>query len=122
MTHASFSGENNKALSIMGSYVIDSSVSLRALSKNIDISSTDLGLQIAEISNVATSCAVDGMRLGLHKVVRVSFNTNASAPAVICGAFRAIFGAIGIDSNKSDHAGSVFWRVHGVEVGKAAAL
>ncbi|KAF5734185.1 Ribonuclease 3 [Tripterygium wilfordii] len=121
MTHPSFSEENNKALSVLGADVIDSSISLRFLQKNIDMSSKDLNERKLEISK-QSSCAVDGTRLGLHKVVRVSPKTNSTAPAVVCGAFRAIFGAIAIDIGKSDDAGGVFWDVHSGDVGQALAL
>ncbi|XP_061957045.1 protein NUCLEAR FUSION DEFECTIVE 2-like [Populus nigra] len=118
MTHSSFSQENNKALSILGSNVIDTSVSMYYLGKDIEISSKDLNRWISENAKVDTSCAVDGMRLGLHRVVRVSPKTNSTAPAVVCSAFRAIFGAIAIDTRKVDDAGSVFWNVHCSEVGR----
>ncbi|KAA8540843.1 hypothetical protein F0562_024806 [Nyssa sinensis] len=122
MTHSSYSEENNRALSVLGADVIETSVALRSLGKNIEISAKDLNRQISEISKVEKSCAVDGMRLGLQKVVRVSPKTNSSTPAVVCGAFRAIFGAIAIDTGKSDDAGSVFWSVHGGDVGRALTL
>ncbi|KAJ6748629.1 hypothetical protein OIU79_029684 [Salix purpurea] len=48
MTHPSFSQENNKALSISG---------IKYLNR-----------RISENSKGDTSCAADGMRLGLHKV------------------------------------------------------
>lgn len=118
MTHSSFSQENNKALSILGSNVIDTSVSMYYLGKDIEISSKDLNRWISENAKVDTSCAVDGMRLGLHRVVRVSPKTNSTAPTVVCSAFRAIFGAIAIDTRKVDDAGSVFWNVHCSEVGR----
>ncbi|RVW52838.1 Protein nuclear fusion defective 2 [Vitis vinifera] len=122
MTHSSFSEENNKALSILGASTIETSVSLQYLKKDIEASAKDLNRRISEISQVESSCAVDAMRLGLQKVIRVSPKTNASTPAVVCGAFRAIFGAIAMDTGKSDDAGKVFWSVHGSEVGGAAAL
>ncbi|KAK4264318.1 hypothetical protein QN277_025515 [Acacia crassicarpa] len=119
MTHASFSEENNKALSILGANVIETAVSFQSLSKDIDISSKDLNLIIAEISKVESSCTGDASRLGLQKVVRVSPKTNSSAPSVVCGAFRAIFGAIAIDAANCDAAGKVFWDVHGAKLGVA---
>ena len=122
MTHASFSEENNKALSILGGSVIETTVSFQLLSKDIDVSAKELNRRISQVANVESSCAVDGMRLGLHKVVRVSPKTNSSAPSVVCGAFRAIFGAIAIDTGKSDAAGSVFWNLHGGELGNALAM
>ncbi|KAK7330465.1 hypothetical protein VNO77_24660 [Canavalia gladiata] len=122
MTHASFSEENNKAFSIFGASVIETCVSFQLLSKDIDVSSKELNRRLSQISNVESSCAVDALRLGLHKVVRVSPKTNSSAPAVVCGAFRAIFGAIAIDIGNSDAAGNVFWNLHGGDLGVAVAL
>ncbi|KAI8018834.1 Protein NUCLEAR FUSION DEFECTIVE 2 [Camellia lanceoleosa] len=122
MTHPSFSEESNKALSILGANVIETSVSLQSLTKNLDISSKDLNRLISEMSNVESSCAVDGMRLALQKVVRVSPKTNSSAPSVVCGAFRAIFGAIAVDTQMADEAGNVFWRVHSGQIGRALGL
>ncbi|XP_024972775.1 protein NUCLEAR FUSION DEFECTIVE 2 [Cynara cardunculus var. scolymus] len=113
MTHSSYSEENNKAFSILGEDIIETTVSLRLLAKDVDISSKDLTDRVSEISKVETSCAVDGMRLGLQNVVRVSSNTNSSTSSVVCGAFRAIFGAIALDTGKSDDAGNVFLVVHG---------
>ncbi|KAI3684540.1 hypothetical protein L6452_33764 [Arctium lappa] len=113
MTHSSYSEENNKAFSILGENIIATTVSLRLLTKDVDISSKDLSDRVSEISKVETSCAVDGMRLGLQNVVRVSPKTNSSTPSVVCGAFRAIFGAIALDTGKTDDAGDVFLVVHG---------
>ncbi|KAL6973267.1 Ribonuclease [Sarracenia purpurea var. burkii] len=121
MTHASFSEENNQALSILGAHVIEASVALRSLVKDVDISSKDLSRQMSEISNVQSSCTADGLWLGLQKVVRVSPKTNSSTPVVVCGTFRAIFGAIAVDAEGSDHAGRVFLRVHGGHIGRALA-
>lgn len=122
MTHASFSEENNKALSILGANIIETSASLRLLGQNIEISAKEMSRRISEVSKVESSCAADALRLGLHKVVRVSSKTNSSAPVVVCGAFRAIFGAIALDVGKSDDAGSIFWVVHGGEVGGVMAM
>ncbi|XP_074284484.1 protein NUCLEAR FUSION DEFECTIVE 2 [Silene latifolia] len=122
MTHASFSEENNRALSILGTSIIETSISLKYIESNIDISSKVLNRKIAEISNVESSCSVDGMSLGLHKVVRVSHKTNVTSPAILCGAFRAIFGAIALDTGKSDDARVVFWNVHTGTGGVSAEL
>ncbi|KAJ9559767.1 hypothetical protein OSB04_004927 [Centaurea solstitialis] len=113
MTHSSYSEENNKAFGILGENVIETAVSLRLLAKDVDISSKDLTDRVSEVSKVETSCAVDGMRLGLQNVVRVSPKTNSSTSSVVCGAFRAIFGAVALDTGKSDDAGNVFLAVHG---------
>lgn len=123
MTHSSFSEENNRALGILGSNIIDASISFQALRKNIDISPKDLNRRIVEISKVESSCAVDGTRLGLQKVIRVSPKTDPTNPSVICGALRAIFGAITIDADECDNAAALFWKVHGGgEVGAALPL
>lgn len=45
------------------------------------------------------------MRLGLQKIIRVSSKTDSSTASVVCGAFRAIFGAISIDARSVDSAG-----------------
>lgn len=60
-----------------------------------------------------SSCALDGNRLGLERVIRVSPKTDASNSAIVCGGFRAIFGAVAVDSGLVDEAMKVFWRVHG---------
>ncbi|XP_059642849.1 protein NUCLEAR FUSION DEFECTIVE 2 [Cornus florida] len=122
MTHASYSEENNKALSILGANVIDTSIALRSLGKDIEISPKDLNRRISEIAKVESSCAVDGTRLGLQKIVRVSPKTNSTSPALVCGTFRAIFGAIAVDTGKSDEAGNVFWSVHGGDFARAFTL
>ncbi|KAI9174728.1 hypothetical protein LWI28_021908 [Acer negundo] len=122
MTHASFSEENNRALSILGENVIKTAVAFSNLRKDIEISPKDLNRRISEISKVESSCTVDGKRLGLQKVIRVSPKTDSTAPVVVCGAFRAIFGAIAIDTGKPDNAGRFFLSVHGGDVGKALPL
>ncbi|CAM8885686.1 unnamed protein product [Rhodiola kirilowii] len=111
MTHPSFSEENNRGLSILGASAVQTFVALRYLQKDIDIPAKELSLKMAEIGSVERSCAVDGIRLGLEKVVRVAPKSNVSE-SVVCGAFRAIFGAIAIDVGGADEAASVFWRVH----------
>ncbi|KAL5544242.1 hypothetical protein UlMin_008026 [Ulmus minor] len=122
LTHASFSEESSLALSVLGIRIIETSVSLQYLQRNIDISAKELNLRISKISNVESSCAVDGMRLGLQNIVRVSTKTNSTAPRVVCGAFRAIFGAIAVDTGNPDDAGNVFWAVHGGKFGEALAF
>ncbi|XP_020548023.1 protein NUCLEAR FUSION DEFECTIVE 2 [Sesamum indicum] len=121
MTHASFSEENNKALSILGASIIETSVSLQSLIKDVDISAKDLNVKIADVSKVESSCNSDGTRLGLQKIVRVSHKTNVTSPAVVCGAFRAIFGAIAIDAVSSDEAGRIYGKVHS-GIGRAATM
>lgn len=113
MTHASFSEENNKALSILGASIMEASVSLKSLIKDVDISAKDLNLAIADVSKVEGSCNTDGTRLGLQNIVRVSRKTAATAPAVVCGALRAVCGAIAVDSGSSDEAGRIYGKIHG---------
>ncbi|KAK6249461.1 hypothetical protein SCA6_003466 [Theobroma cacao] len=122
MTHSSFSEENNKALSILGTHVIETSVSLHSLVKDIDMSPKELNNLILEITKVDSSCAVDGTRLGLQKVVRVSRKTAPSSPTIVCGAFRAIFGAIALDSTNTDEAGNIFWGIHSGKAQRAVSL
>lgn len=106
----------------MGASVIETSVSLTSLSIDIDTSAKILNRRIAEISKVEGSCDLDGMQLELHKIVRVSRKTNSTAPALVCGTFRAIFGAIAIDKGNSDEAARVFWHVHAGGNGRAVAM
>ncbi|XP_010478019.1 PREDICTED: protein NUCLEAR FUSION DEFECTIVE 2 isoform X2 [Camelina sativa] len=123
MTHASFSQENNKALSIFGTHIIETSVSLHYLTEDIDASSKALNRLIAQVSNVESSCALDGGRLGLGKIIRVSPKTDASNPAILCGGFRAIVGAIAIDdAGTVDKAINVFWKVHGDRAGRLVSI
>lgn len=46
-------------------------------------------------------------------MVRVSVKTNSSNSGIVCSAFRAMFGAVAIDSGKADTAGDVFWKLPG---------
>ncbi|KAG8378945.1 hypothetical protein BUALT_Bualt07G0037300 [Buddleja alternifolia] len=120
LTHASFSGENNKALSILGASIIETSVALQSLIKDVDISAKDLNNRIAEVSKVESSGTADGTRLGLQKMVRVSPKTDATAPAVIVVHSR-IFGAIAVDTGCSDEAGRIFGKIRG-GIGRAMTV
>ncbi|KAL7098585.1 hypothetical protein ACP275_09G026500 [Erythranthe tilingii] len=113
MTHASFSEENNKALSILGASVIETFVALKSLTKDVDISAKDLNVAIADVAKIDSSCNADGTRLGLQNIVRVSHKTDATAPAVVCGAFRAVCGAVAVDAGSSDVAGRIYGKIHG---------
>ncbi|OMO87776.1 hypothetical protein CCACVL1_08770 [Corchorus capsularis] len=120
MTHASFSEENNEALSILGANIMETSAAIHSLEKDIDMSSKELGNLISEISKVS-SCAFDGLQLGLQHVVRVSAKTDPSSSTIVCGAFRAMFGAIAIDFGSTGKAGNVFWSIHDGKVERAAS-
>lgn len=69
-----------------------------------------------------SSCALDGNRLGLERVIRVSPKTDASNSAIVCGGFRAIFGAVAIDSGMVDETIKVFWKVHGDRGGRLVSV
>ncbi|XXG55362.1 hypothetical protein AAC387_Pa03g3050 [Persea americana] len=116
MTHPSYSRDNNKLLSYLGLRTIQSTASLRLISRDPEMSPKDLDRRITEISR-EDACAVGATRLGLEKVVRVSAKTDVSAPVVLCGAFRAIFGAVAVDNGTVDAGGDVFWRVRGSGAG-----
>ncbi|PWA54434.1 ribonuclease III domain-containing protein [Artemisia annua] len=118
MTHSSYSLENNKEFSILGERLIETTVSLRLSTKDLEISLKDLNDKMSEVLKVDTSCAADGTRLGLHNIVRVSSSTDSSTSSIVCDAFRAIIWAIALDSRKCDDAHNVFWAVHGGD-GKA---
>ncbi|RAL41200.1 unnamed protein product [Cuscuta campestris] len=112
MTHSSYSAENNKVLSIFGEGVIETAVSMQLLVKDIDVSSKELHEEISRVSKVESSCAADGTKLGLQRIVRVSSNVNSTTPSVVCGAFRAVFGAVALDTGSADSGGKLFLRVH----------
>lgn len=122
MTHASFSEENNKVLSILGLTVIEASVTLDLLNRNMDISAKDLNRKISEMIKVEASCTVSGTSLGLEKVIRVSPKTDPSAPNVVCGAFRAIFGAVALDGGSLEKAQKVYLGLQKGGIGKAVAM
>ncbi|ERM99494.1 hypothetical protein AMTRI_Chr10g6240 [Amborella trichopoda] len=110
MTHASFSIENNKALHIAGVNLIETAITLKYLNQNRDIEAKDLALKLLELTT-EKACKESGVRLGLQKVVRVATRTDTST--AICGAFRALFGAIALDSGKADAAIDVFSKISG---------
>ncbi|GJU85294.1 ribonuclease III domain-containing protein [Tanacetum coccineum] len=109
----SYSLENNKEFSVLGERLIETTVALRSSIEDIDISLGDLNDKISEVSDVDTSCAIDGMRLGLQDLVRVSSSTDSSTSSIVCDAFRAMLWTIALDSGKCDDAHNVFWAVHG---------
>ncbi|KMZ56577.1 hypothetical protein ZOSMA_93G00410 [Zostera marina] len=113
MTHSSYSIDNYRPFSILGLHVVEVSTSLRSIQKDPNVSPKDLTVRVTADTN-AEACAKDGLKLGIHKLVRVSPKTNASETSVVCGAFRAIFGAVALDSGMVDSAGKAFQHVvHG---------
>lgn len=87
-------------------------VAVRAIGADLDVSSKTLNQRIVAATG-RKPCAAGGRRLGLDKVLKVAGKTNASADSVICGAYRAVFGAVAIDAGSVDDAGGVFWKVVG---------
>lgn len=71
---------------------------------------------------MSSSCALDGNRLGLERIIRVSPKTDASNPAIVCAGFRAIFGAIATDAGIVDEAIKVFVKVHGDGYGRFVSV
>lgn len=78
--------------------------------------------QLSLISNVDSYCVVDGLHLGLHKVVRVLPKTNSSSTVMVCGAFWSIFVVISLDARNSDIVGNVFLTVHDRDLGFVVAM
>lgn len=111
MTHSSYSIDNYRSFSILGLHALEASVSLRSFKVDPDVSAQDLTNRVSGDTN-SDVCANDGFRLGIERIIRVSPKTNASETSVVCGAFRAMFGAIAIDAGTLDSAGEVFLRVH----------
>ncbi|ONK70494.1 uncharacterized protein A4U43_C05F34290 [Asparagus officinalis] len=52
MTHSSYSHENFRSLSILGLSVIQTSVSMKLLTKDLDVSAKEMNIKIAEVFNV----------------------------------------------------------------------
>ncbi|XP_072963125.1 protein NUCLEAR FUSION DEFECTIVE 2 isoform X2 [Typha angustifolia] len=111
MTHPSYSRENCRALSILGLAAVESSAALRLLRSDADASAAAVSDRVSQASNI-TACSAAGDRLGLPAILRVATGTNASSPAVVCNAFRAMFGAVAVDAGGIDAAAEVFWRVN----------
>jgi hypothetical protein len=64
-------------------------------------------------------CAEAGDRVGIPAIVRVAAGTNASAGPVVCGALRALVGAVAVDAGSSDAASKVYWKLHDVTTAAA---
>ncbi|KAJ3679078.1 hypothetical protein LUZ60_017089 [Juncus effusus] len=111
MTHPSYSQENNRALSILGLSVSESSIALSLLSNNPDASAASVSSAISAAASTS-ACAAAGARLGIGAIVRVASGTDGSTAAVVCAAFRAVFGAVAVDSGSVDAAGKVFLRIY----------
>lgn len=120
MTHASYSRENGRALAVLGLAAAESAAALRALAADLDAAPSAVSRAVSEAASSA-ACARAGARLGIPHVVRVAGRTSASEPTVVCGALRALVGAIAVDANSTDAAGEVFWRLHALTAAASAA-
>ncbi|PKA52929.1 hypothetical protein AXF42_Ash001910 [Apostasia shenzhenica] len=111
MTHSSFSRDNNRALSLLGLSAMEATAAFSLLRDDPEASAAAVNGRIAEIAGFET-CSAAGNRLGIEKLVRVASGTTAS-PAIVCGALRAMFGAISVDAGGIDAVGKVVLRVVG---------
>ena len=99
MTHASYSSENGRALAVLG------------LAADNDAAASAVSRRASEAASEA-ACAAAGKHVGIPAIVRVASRTSASAAPVVCGALRALIGAVAVDANSTDAALEVFWKLH----------
>ncbi|KAH9304029.1 hypothetical protein KI387_008433 [Taxus chinensis] len=112
VTHASYSIDNNGALSVLGYNIIEAALSLRYVLNNSAIGSGDLHSKVAELSN-CTALSEDAFDLQLNDLVRVAPKVNPKKQSILCGCYRALFGAIGADAKSLDIAREKFWTRQG---------
>ncbi|KAM0928689.1 hypothetical protein ACQ4PT_002636 [Festuca glaucescens] len=110
MTHASYSRENGRALAVLGLAASQSAAALRALTADRDASPSAVSRATRDAAGEA-ACAAAGARAGIPAIVRVAGGTKASAAPVVCGAVRALVGAVAVDNGTADAAAEVFWRL-----------
>ncbi|KAM3280510.1 hypothetical protein ACQJBY_047351 [Aegilops geniculata] len=111
MTHASYSRENGRALAVLGLAAAESAAALRALAADRDAPASAVSRAARDAAG-EPACAAAGARAGIPGVVRVAGSTKASAPPVVCGALRALLGAVAVDNGTVDASAQVFWRLH----------
>ncbi|XP_044361789.1 protein NUCLEAR FUSION DEFECTIVE 2 [Triticum aestivum] len=111
MTHASYSRENGRALAVLGLAAAESAAALRALAADRDAPASAVSRAARDAAG-EPACAAAGARAGIPGVVRVAGSTKASAPPVVCGALRALLGAVAVDNGTAAAAAEVFWRLH----------
>ncbi|RCV39882.1 hypothetical protein SETIT_9G006000v2 [Setaria italica] len=119
MTHASYSRENGRALAVLGLAAAQSAAVLGALAADNDAAASVVSRRATEAASEA-ACAAAGTHVGIPAIVRVASRTSASAAPVVCGALRALIGAVAVDANSTDAAGDVFWRLHVLAAASAA--
>ncbi|TVU44230.1 hypothetical protein EJB05_03666, partial [Eragrostis curvula] len=120
MTHASYSRENGRALAVLGLAASQSAAALQALANDHDAAASVVAHRATEVASEAV-CAKIGARVGIPAIVRVAAGINASAPPVVCGALRALIGAVAVDANSTDAAVKVFMRLHEVTAASSTA-
>ncbi|GLJ28778.1 hypothetical protein SUGI_0567410 [Cryptomeria japonica] len=98
ITHASYSFDNNGALNVLGYNIIQAAISLHYVLNNSAIGSGDLHSKISELSN-CTVLSKDAFDLQLHDLIKVAPKINPKKQSILCGCYRALFGAIGADAN-----------------------
>ncbi|OEL32170.1 hypothetical protein BAE44_0006811 [Dichanthelium oligosanthes] len=120
MTHASYSRENGRALAVLGLAAAQSAAALGTLAADNDAAASAVSRRASEAASEA-ACAAAGTHVGIPAIVRVASRTSASAAPVICGALRALIGAVAVDANSTDAAVEVFWKLHVLTAASAAA-
>ncbi|KQK12028.1 hypothetical protein BRADI_1g01120v3 [Brachypodium distachyon] len=119
MTHASYSRENGRALAVLGLACAQSAAALRVLAADRDAAASAVSRGTRDAAGEA-ACAAAGQRVGIPSIVRVAGGTKASAAPVVCGALRALVGAVALDNGTADAAGEVFWRLHDLAAAESA--
>lgn len=120
MTHASYSRENGRALAVLGLAASQSAAALAALAADNDAAASAVTGRASEAASEAV-CADAGKQAGIPAIVRVASKTSASAAPVVCGALRALIGAVAVDANSTDAALEVFWKLHVLTTAATAA-
>nr|CAB3497421.1 unnamed protein product [Digitaria exilis] len=119
MTHASYSIENGRALAVLGLAASQFAAALAALAADNDAAAEAVSRRAREAASEAT-CAAAGTHAGIPAIVRVAHKTDASSDTVVCGALRALIGAVAVDANSTDAAVEVFWKLHVLTAAAAA--
>ncbi|KAB8094531.1 hypothetical protein EE612_021727 [Oryza sativa] len=120
MTHASYSRENGRALAVLGLAASQSAAALRALAADHDASASAVSRRARDASGEA-ACVAAAARVGIPSIVRVAAGTKPTAPPVVCGALRALIGAVAVDANSTHAAEEVFWKLHVLTAASAKA-
>ncbi|GJN22618.1 hypothetical protein PR202_gb10201 [Eleusine coracana subsp. coracana] len=104
-----YSRENGRALAVLGLAASESAAAASTVSRSATRAASE------------AACAETGARVGIPAVVRVAAGTSASTPPVVCGALRALIGAVAVDAGSTDAASKLYWRLHEVTVASSTA-